>query len=104
MFFHSLASGLKIELSNLPHFQCEQRPTFSTRAGCPVGVCKAWRKDQTGMLVNEPYRALIWKPPTQITSLARSTAESPNEPLLAHLRILEKKMGLVLTLVNQTIL
>ena len=36
----------------------------------------------------------------KIASVARSTAEIPNEPLLAELRTLEKKMGLVLTLVN----
>lgn len=35
----------------------------------------------------------------QISNLARLTAEDPNEALLAELRTLEKKMGLVLTLV-----
>ncbi len=39
----------------------------------------------------------------QIANLARLTAESPNEPLLAELRTLEKKMGLVLTLVSQSL-
>jgi hypothetical protein len=33
--------------------------------------------------------------------LAKATAENPNESLLAELRVLEKKMGLVLTLVSQ---
>lgn len=36
----------------------------------------------------------------QISNLARLTAEDPNEALLAQLRTLEKKMGLVLTLVS----
>jgi DASH complex subunit DAD3 len=38
--------------------------------------------------------------PTQIAGLAKLTSESPNESLLAELRELEKKMGLVLTLVS----
>lgn len=36
----------------------------------------------------------------QISNLAQLTAASPNESLLAELRSLEKKMGLVLTLVR----
>jgi hypothetical protein len=36
----------------------------------------------------------------KISELAKLTAENPNESLLAELRILEQKMGLVLTLVS----
>ncbi len=36
----------------------------------------------------------------QVDNLAKQTAENPNESLLAELRVLEKKMGLVLTLVS----
>ncbi|AFR93336.2 DASH complex subunit DAD3 [Cryptococcus neoformans] len=36
-------------------------------------------------------------------SLAKLTAESPNESLLAELRTLEKRMGLVLTLVKASV-
>lgn len=39
----------------------------------------------------------------EISNLARLTAEDPNESLLAELRVLEKKMGLVLTLVSARI-
>ena len=38
---------------------------------------------------------------SKIANLARLTAESPNEAVLAELRTLEKKMGLVLTLVRR---
>jgi hypothetical protein len=39
----------------------------------------------------------------QISNLAKLTAEDPNESLLSELRVLEKKMGLVLTLVSNFI-
>ncbi|CAD6567971.1 MAG: hypothetical protein TREMPRED_004139 [Tremellales sp. Tagirdzhanova-0007] len=39
----------------------------------------------------------------RIASLARSAAEIPNETLLAELRTLEKKMGLVLTLFKASV-
>jgi hypothetical protein len=39
----------------------------------------------------------------QVDVLAKATAENPNESLLAELRVLEKKMGLVLTLVSQRV-
>jgi hypothetical protein len=37
---------------------------------------------------------------TQVDALAKDTAENPNDKLLDDLRVLEKKMGLVLTLVS----
>ncbi|WVQ78359.1 hypothetical protein IAT38_000444 [Cryptococcus sp. DSM 104549] len=37
------------------------------------------------------------------SALARETAENPNESLLAELRSLEKRMGLVLTLVQASV-
>ena len=38
---------------------------------------------------------------SQISELAKLTAENPNDSLLTELRDLEKKMGLVLTLVRR---
>jgi hypothetical protein len=40
----------------------------------------------------------------QISNLAKLTSENPNESLLAELRLLEKKMGLVLTLVSHLLI
>ncbi|ORY31301.1 DASH complex subunit Dad3, partial [Naematelia encephala] len=39
----------------------------------------------------------------RIANLARLTADSPNEDLLSELRVLEKKMGLVLTLYKASV-
>lgn len=39
----------------------------------------------------------------QVDVLAQETAENPNDALLDDLRLLEKKMGLVLTLVSEQV-
>ena len=39
----------------------------------------------------------------QVDVLAQETAENPNDALLGDLRLLEKKMGLVLTLVSEQV-
>ena len=64
-----------------------------------MGVCQIGRQDQAREydLVNGVKLRSNRK---QIANLARLTAESPNDQLLSDLRALEKKMGLVLTLVS----
>ena len=79
--------------------QPEQSSAIFPGARSLVGVCKAGRQDETRRFINT-LRASCSR---QIATLARDTAISPNDSLLTELRQLEKKMGLVLTLVSQDI-
>lgn len=53
------------------------------------------------------YAASPFRPaaltPSQVDTLAKQTSQDPNDALLVHLRALERKMGLVLTLVRRVV-
>ena len=93
-----LGLDLTSPLPSCSLFQYQQRPIVPSGTRSLVGVCQTQRKNKASECT--PIVPNCLHLTAQITSLARNTASDPNEALLTELRELEKKMGLVLTLVS----
>lgn len=68
-----------------------------------MGVCEAGAACQTGVIYFDLINRVLTRLSAQVTQKTRLLSEEPDQMLLARLRILEKKMGLVLTLVRRLV-